>query len=405
MPAVEHQREAELIAALRARVSDLTPPKRMPFDDACLARYLRARNMQVGPAADALHATVAWRAQFGADDMRAPKFMHHLEVETATLKSIVAPFQDRKGRPVVVIDPSRENSTSKDGNIALAIYNMERAIATAPNPQSVEASSVLFIFNCKGLSPRAGPSLSTTLAEARILQAHYPERLGQALVLDAPGFIGDFWNVLRRAVDPNSREKVQFLSTKTAEGRAKLDSIIDTSLLTPWHGGTAASEPYPDSRVYLHPEVDPLAYDPTSTSSQADPQRSKLESTDGAVGAGGGFSFSFKSHPPRSPRSLRSPPEREPDSAHSPHLSPSGSASDSSAEHSGASTRQASQSSEYESHGGSGERMSGSFSHRGKTHSTASNVLRRAASSLSGGRRHDHGTSPWHRFSRRRMKT
>eukprot|EP00304_Pavlova_gyrans_P002532 CAMPEP_0206048906 /NCGR_PEP_ID=MMETSP1466-20131121/25403_1 /ASSEMBLY_ACC=CAM_ASM_001126 /TAXON_ID=44452 /ORGANISM="Pavlova gyrans, Strain CCMP608" /LENGTH=402 /DNA_ID=CAMNT_0053423983 /DNA_START=67 /DNA_END=1276 /DNA_ORIENTATION=+ len=307
MPAVEHQREAELIAALRARVSDLTPPKRMPFDDACLARYLRARNMQVGPAADALHATVAWRAQFGADDMRAPKFMHHLEVETATLKSIVAPFQDRKGRPVVVIDPSRENSTSKDGNIALAIYNMERAIATAPNPQSVEASSVLFIFNCKGLSPRAGPSLSTTLAEARILQAHYPERLGQALVLDAPGFIGDFWNVLRRAVDPNSREKVQFLSTKTAEGRAKLDSIIDTSLLTPWHGGTAASEPYPDSRVYLHPEVDPLAYDPTSTSSQADPQRSKLESTDGAVGAGGGFTSASSPtrRDPRDPCDLR----------------------------------------------------------------------------------------------------
>lgn len=43
----------------------------MPLDDACLARYLRARSGDVAKAAAMLSATLEWRREFGLPQVRA----------------------------------------------------------------------------------------------------------------------------------------------------------------------------------------------------------------------------------------------------------------------------------------------------------------------------------------------
>lgn len=42
----------------------------LPLDDACLARYLRARSGNVEKAATMLSATLAWRKEFGLPEVR-----------------------------------------------------------------------------------------------------------------------------------------------------------------------------------------------------------------------------------------------------------------------------------------------------------------------------------------------
>lgn len=107
--------EASKVAQLRELVANEPPCKNMPLDDACLMRYLRARNMDVEKSATMLKATIAWRHSFGADAILDQ--MQLIQTEGRTGKTFVAPFRDREGRSVLVLRPRMENTRSHTGNI------------------------------------------------------------------------------------------------------------------------------------------------------------------------------------------------------------------------------------------------------------------------------------------------
>ena len=76
--------------------------------------------------------------------------------------------------------PSRQNTDTSPRQIQQLVYNLERAVDMMPC--GVETLSLLIDF--KNSSNSKNPSASTGRHVLNILQTHYPERLGKALVIN-----------------------------------------------------------------------------------------------------------------------------------------------------------------------------------------------------------------------------
>lgn len=61
-----------------------------------------------------------------------------------------------------------------------------------------------------GDKSKGGPSISVARAVLNILQEHYPERLGLALIINVPFLLNAFYKLINPFIDPVSREKMQF---------------------------------------------------------------------------------------------------------------------------------------------------------------------------------------------------
>jgi hypothetical protein len=70
-----------------------------------------------------------------------------------------------------------------------------------------------------------------------IIQNHYPERLGRALIINVPFLINAFFKLIMPFVDPVTREKVRFNPDVIGEGLFDKDN-----LMTQWWGGNREFE-------------------------------------------------------------------------------------------------------------------------------------------------------------------
>lgn len=61
------------------------------------------------------------------------------------------------------------------------------------------------------------PPLKVSLEILSILQNHYPERLGLAIMFNPPMSMSVFWNMVKPFVDPVTSQKVQFVSGRNPE--------------------------------------------------------------------------------------------------------------------------------------------------------------------------------------------
>jgi hypothetical protein len=65
-----------------------------------------------------------------------------------------------------------------------------------------------------------------------IIQNHYPERLGRALIINVPFIVNAFFKLIMPFVDPVTRVKVRFNPDVVGEGLFTKDN-----LMTQWWGG------------------------------------------------------------------------------------------------------------------------------------------------------------------------
>ncbi len=62
------------------------------------------------------------------------------------------------------------------------------------------------------------PAIGTARAVLNILQEHYPERLGLALIINVPFLVNAFFKIIMPFVDPITRDKVKFNPKVVEEG-------------------------------------------------------------------------------------------------------------------------------------------------------------------------------------------
>ncbi|KAI0058170.1 CRAL/TRIO domain-containing protein [Artomyces pyxidatus] len=184
----------------------------------CTLRYLRATKWHVKQAIERLQDTLKWRRDFGLYDWGAAD----VEPEAVTGKEITFGY-DLKRRPALYMIPSRQNTEESPRQIRFAVWMLERSLDLAG--PGVESIVLMINFADRGKSP----SMSTSKTVLNILQSHYPERLGAALILNVPWLLNAFFKLITPFIDPVTREKMKFNPNAVEDGLFSADSLFSDS--------------------------------------------------------------------------------------------------------------------------------------------------------------------------------
>ncbi|KIW21450.1 hypothetical protein PV08_02030 [Exophiala spinifera] len=188
-------------SAKGSKASPLTDSERMFLTRECLLRYLRATNWNVAQSEQRLKNTLTWRREYGLEKHTKD----YISIENATGKQIILGW-DYHGRTCQYLRPSKQNTERSDRQIQHLVFMLERAIDLMPPGQETLALLINFAETKSG----QGATLSQGKQTLNILQNHYPERLGRALVTNVPFYIWGFFKLITPFIDPMTREKIRF---------------------------------------------------------------------------------------------------------------------------------------------------------------------------------------------------
>ncbi|KAL6637748.1 hypothetical protein ACP70R_025320 [Stipagrostis hirtigluma subsp. patula] len=232
------QREAK-VNELKAALGPLSARGEKYCSEACLKRYLEARNWNVTKSRKMLEESLKWRTACRPEDIRWPD----VSVEAETGKMYRASFQDREGRTVVIMRPSKQNTSSHEGQVRFLVYVLENAILSLPEDQE----KMVWLIDFTGWTLANATPIKTARECVNILQNHYPERLESAFLFNPPKVFETFWKVIKIFLDPRTKEKVNFVYLKDEESMKAMHKYIDPEVLPAEFGGK-------DSGVYNHEE-------------------------------------------------------------------------------------------------------------------------------------------------------
>lgn len=219
------------VSNLRAALGPLSGRSLKFCTDACLRRYLEARNWNLDKTKKMLEETLKWRSTFKPEEIR----WHEVAQEGETGKVSKANFHDRLGRTVLIMRPGKQNTSSPEGNIRHLVYLMENAILNLPEGQ--EKMSWLIDFN--GWSLNTNIPIKTARGIIYILQNHYPERLALVVLYSPPRFFEAFWKVVKYFIDTKTFEKIKFVYPNNKDSVELMKTFFDAENLPIEFGGKA----------------------------------------------------------------------------------------------------------------------------------------------------------------------
>ncbi|ERF76475.1 hypothetical protein EPUS_06137 [Endocarpon pusillum Z07020] len=188
-------------SAKGATKSAITDTERMFLTRECLRRYLRATKWDKGDAEARLMATLVWRREYGVEKLTAD----YISNENETGKQVITGY-DINSRPCHYLVPSRQNTKGSEKQIQHLVFMLERVIDLMVPGQDTLALLVNFAETKSGQGATVGQAHQSLY----ILQNHYPERLGRALVTNVPFMIWGFFKLITPFIDPLTREKLKF---------------------------------------------------------------------------------------------------------------------------------------------------------------------------------------------------
>lgn len=184
-----------------SKTTPLTDSERIFLTRECLFRYLRATNWNVSQAETRLKNTLIWRREYGVEKHTKD----YISIENATGKQIVLGW-DIEGRSCLYMRPSKQNTERSDRQIQHLVFMLERSIELIPAGQE----NLTLLINFAETKSGQGATLSQGKQTLNILQNHYPERLGRALITNVPFYIWGFFKLITPFIDPLTREKIKF---------------------------------------------------------------------------------------------------------------------------------------------------------------------------------------------------
>lgn len=197
----EKQEEKNESAA--ASSSPPTEAERMWLTRDCLLRYLRATNWNVKESQQRLVDTLAWRREYGIDTFTA----EYISPEQETGKQVILGY-DKDGRPCQYLNPGRQNTSTSPRQIHHLFYMVERVVDMMP--PGVEKLNLMINFKPSAQRQNTSVPVSVAREVLHILQSHYPERLGKALIINVPWVVWGFFKLIKPFMHPVTRDKLKF---------------------------------------------------------------------------------------------------------------------------------------------------------------------------------------------------
>jgi len=191
----------------------------------CILRFLRAVKWSSASAATKrLEETLTWRREYGLYNLITTS---HVEPAALTGKMMLFGY-DSDRRPAMYLRPSRQNTAESIRQVHLVVWYLERA--TDLMGPGVETIALMVDYADKAKNP----SFSQARTVLGILQTHYPERLGRALIVNLPFLLSAFFKMITPFVDPVTRPKMRFNPDCIREGL-----FTPEQLLKEWGGELA----------------------------------------------------------------------------------------------------------------------------------------------------------------------
>ncbi|KAK8707960.1 hypothetical protein V6N13_059010 [Hibiscus sabdariffa] len=233
------------VKELRAALGPLAGRSLKYCTDACLRRYLEARNWNVDKSTKMLEETLKWRSTYKPEEIR----WDEVAVEGETGKVYRANFHDRDGRTVLILRPGKQNTTSLDNQLRHLVYMIENAILNLPEGQQ----QMVWLIDFTGWSLSTRVPIKSARDTANVLQNHYPERLAMAFLYNPPRIFEAFWKVnplvllsflqiVKYFLDAKTFQKVKFVYPKNKDSVELMRSYFDEENLPTEFGGKAMLE-------------------------------------------------------------------------------------------------------------------------------------------------------------------
>jgi hypothetical protein len=138
-----------------------------------------------------------------------------------------ATFRDKHDHTVIVMHPTRQNTSNMDGQIKQLVYTLENTILNLPPGQE----QMVWLIDFHGWGVKHSTPIKTAREIANILQNHYPERLHVGILLNPPRIFQAFMTIVKPFLDPKTFQKVKFVYTRNPESRKLLDDYFANDIL------------------------------------------------------------------------------------------------------------------------------------------------------------------------------
>jgi hypothetical protein len=92
-------------------------------------------------------------------------------------------------------------------------FILEKAIACTERRTGGRLSSIVLSADLSDFQKWQAPPLACVREMLEVLQHHYPERMHRIYVVNAPRLFWGLWSIVKPFVDPNTKAKVQFVSS------------------------------------------------------------------------------------------------------------------------------------------------------------------------------------------------
>ncbi|GAA96587.1 uncharacterized protein L969DRAFT_88063 [Mixia osmundae IAM 14324] len=205
-------------------------------DPQCLVRFLRATDWNLEKSKDRLKETLEWRREYKPDLIKPSE----IEPEVQGGKITINGF-DAEGRPILYLRPAKENTKPSERQIRNVVFQLERLCEIMPKG----VSKCAILIDYKGSSSSTQPPMWITKRVINILQQHYPERLGAAVILNLPWYLSSSIKMITPILDKETTDKLSFNPSKE-----KLRLLVPRDQLDATFGGN------------LHYTYDPKVYFP-----------------------------------------------------------------------------------------------------------------------------------------------
>ncbi|KAI9106822.1 hypothetical protein K1719_022350 [Acacia pycnantha] len=183
----------------------------------------------IGPlSVKMLEQTLKWRASYKPEEIQWEEVSHEAE----TGKIYRSNYIDKHGRTVLVMRPSRQNSKSTKEQIKYLVYCMENAILNLPPDQE----QMVWLIDFEGFN-LTNISVKLTRETAHVLQDHYPERLGLAILFNPPKFFEPFFMMVKPLLEPKTYNKVKFVYSDGQSTKKIMEDLFDMDSLESAFGG------------------------------------------------------------------------------------------------------------------------------------------------------------------------
>ncbi|GMH22968.1 hypothetical protein Nepgr_024811 [Nepenthes gracilis] len=196
--------------------------------DASIARYLGARNWNIKKAAKMLKETLKWRMEYKPEKIR----WGDIADEAETGKIYRADYCDKHGRTVLVMRPGFQNTNSIRAQIRYLVYCLENAIMHLKPDQE----QMVWLIDFQGWN-MSSISVKATKETAHVLQNHYPERLGLAILYNPPKIFESFWMMVKPVLEPKTYKKVKFIYNDDPQSQKRMEELFDMEKLEFGFGG------------------------------------------------------------------------------------------------------------------------------------------------------------------------